>query len=206
MAKYTGPKCKLSRRLGTDLMHKSGVRDFETKCKAKKPPGMHGDARKRTSDYGLQLGEKQKIRHFYGVLEKQFRNYYKKASSLKGSTAENLISLLESRLDNIIYRMGFAATRAEARQLVSHRAILVNETVVNIPSYHVSPGDVITIRQKARAQNRIQAAIALSEQRQPCDWISVDASAFSGTFNHYPTLEDQTINYNVNLVVELYSK
>lgn len=206
MAKYTGPKCKLSRRLGTDLMHKSGVRDFESKCKAKRPPGMHVDAKQRLSDYGLQLREKQKIRHLYGVLERQFRNYYKKASSLKGSTGENLIMLLESRLDNVVYRMGFATTRAEARQIVSHRSVLVNDKVVNIASYHVSPGDVITIRQKARGQNRIQAAIALSEQRVPCDWINVDASAFNGTFNHYPTLEDLSFNYNVNLVVELYSK
>ena len=206
MARYLGPKCRLSRREGTDLFLKSGVRDFKAKCKSEKQPGQHADKRPRLSDYGIQLREKQKIRRFYGVLEKQFRNYYKKAAGQKGSTGENLVVLLERRLDNVVYRLGFASTRAEARQLVAHKAILVNEKVVNIPSYLVNPGDVIAIRQKAKTQGRIQAAIALSEQRAPCDWLTVDSSACKGTFATVPTLNDVSSLYNVNLVVELYSK
>jgi len=206
MARYLGPKCKLSRREGIDLYLKSGVRDHKSKCKSEKQPGQHGDKKPRLSDYGVQLREKQKIRRLYGVLEKQFRNYYKKASSKKGSTGENLMILLESRLDNVVYRMGFASTRAEARQLVSHKAILVNEQLVNIASYLLQPGDVISIRQKAKNQGRVQAAIALSEQRASCDWLTVDSSAFKGTFNTPPTLQDLSSDYNVNLVVELYSK
>ncbi|KTC65229.1 30S ribosomal protein S4 [Legionella adelaidensis] len=205
MARYLGPKCKLSRREGTDLLLKSGVRDHKSKCKAEKQPGQH-DKRPRLSDYGIQLREKQKIRRLYGVLEKQFRNYYKKASKQKGSTGENLIALLERRLDNVVYRMGFASTRAEARQLVAHKAIMVNETVVNIPSYLVSAGDIIAIRQKAKNQGRIQAALALSEQRASCDWLTVDAGATKGTFTSVPTLDLISADYNVNLVVELYSK
>jgi len=206
MARYLGPKCKLSRREGTDLYLKSGVRDHKSKCRSEKQPGQHGDKRPRLSDYGVQLREKQKIRRLYGVLEKQFRNYYAKAARQKGSTGENLMVFLERRLDNIVYRMGFASTRAEARQLVSHKAILVNEQVVNIASYLVSPGDVIAIRQKAKTQGRIQAAVALSEQRAPCDWITVDTSSLKGTFTTVPTLNDLSSLYNVNLVVELYSK
>lgn len=206
MARYLGPKCKLSRREGTDLLLKSGVRDYKSKCKAEKQPGQHGDKRTRLSDYGLQLREKQKIRRLYGVLEKQFRNYYKKAASQKGSTGENLMVLLERRLDNVVYRMGFATTRAEARQLVAHKSILVNDQIVNISSYLVEPGDVVTIRQKAREQARIQAAIGLSEQRAACEWLSVDASSFKGTFTTAPTLDDLPPDFNVNLVVELYSK
>ena len=206
MARYLGPKCKLSRREGTDLFLKSGVRDHKSKCKSEKQPGQHGDKRPRLSDYGVQLREKQKIRRLYGVLEKQFSNYYKKAASQKGSTGENLMVLLEKRLDNVVYRMGFASTRAEARQLVAHKAILVNEQVVNIPSYLVSPGDVISIRQKAKAQGRVQAAIALSEQRATCDWLTVDSGSLKGTFATAPTLNDLSSLYNVNLVVELYSK
>lgn len=205
MARYLGPKCKLSRREGTDLYLKSGVRDHKSKCKSEKAPGQHG-TRGRLSDYGVQLREKQKMRRLYGVLEKQFRNYYKKAASQKGSTGENLMTLLERRLDNVVYRMGFASTRAEARQLVAHKAILVNERAVNIPSYLVNPGDIIAIRQKAKAQGRVQAAIALSEQRASCDWLTVDASSFKGTFATTPTLNDLSPDYNVNLVVELYSK
>ena len=206
MARYLGPKCKLSRREGTDLLLKSGVRDYKSKCKAEKQPGQHGDKRTRLSDYGLQLREKQKIRRLYGVLEKQFRNYYKKAASQKGSTGENLMILLERRLDNVVYRMGFATTRAESRQLVAHKAILVNDQIVNIASYLVEPGDVVTIRQKAREQARIQASIGLSEQRAACEWLSVDASSFKGTFTTAPTLDDLPPDFNVNLVVELYSK
>ncbi|MCP0913834.1 MULTISPECIES: 30S ribosomal protein S4 [Legionella] len=206
MAKYLGPKCKLSRREGTDLFLKSGVRDYKSKCKAEKLPGQHGDKRPRLSDYGLQLREKQKIRRLYGVLEKQFRNYYKLASRQKGATGENLMIALERRLDNVVYRMGFASTRAEARQLVSHRAILVNDKIVDIASYLVKAGDVVSIRQRAKDQGRIQAAIALSEQRAPCAWLNVDANSLKGTFTSLPTLNDLPADFNVNLVVELYSK
>jgi small subunit ribosomal protein S4 len=206
MARYLGPKCKLSRREGCDLLLKSGVRDHKSKCKSEKLPGQHGDKKPRLNGYGIQLREKQKIRRLYGVLEKQFRGYYKMAARMKGSTGENLMTLLEKRLDNVVYRMGFASTRAEARQLVTHKAILVNDKVVNVPSFLVSPGDVITVRQKAKSQGRIQAALALSEQRAPCDWITVDSSAFKGTFSTAPTLTDLSSDYNVNLVVELYSK
>ncbi|WP_419420027.1 30S ribosomal protein S4 [Legionella sp. D16C41] len=206
MARYLGPKCKQSRREGVDLLTKSAVRDFKSKCKADKLPGQHGGTKPRLSDYGLQLREKQKLRRYYGVLEKQFRNYYKAAARKKGSTGENLMVLLESRLDNIVYRMGFASTRAEARQLVTHKAILVNDQVVNIPSYLVSPGDVIAIRQRAKEQGRIKAAMALSEQRAPCDWLTVDSNSLKGTFASAPSINDLSSDFNVNLVVELYSK
>ncbi len=206
MAKYLGPKCKRSRREGTDLYLKSGVRDIKSKCKFEKLPGQHGATRPRLTGYGLQLREKQKIKRLYNVLEKQFRNYYKKAAQQKGSTGENLMVLLERRLDNVVYRMGFASTRAEARQLVSHKAILVNGQAVNIASFLVEPGDVIAIRQKAKEQGRIQAAIALSEQRASCDWLTIDSGSFKGTFAASPTLNDLSSDFNVNLVVELYSK
>lgn len=206
MARYLGPKCKLSRREGCDLLLKSGVRDHKSKCKSEKLPGQHGDKKPRLNGYGIQLREKQKIRRLYGVLEKQFRGYYKMAARMKGATGENLMTLLERRLDNVVYRMGFASTRAEARQLVAHKAILVNDKAVNVPSFLVSPGDVIAVRQKAKAQGRIQAALALSEQRAPCDWITVDTASFRGTFSTAPTLTDLSSDYNVNLVVELYSK
>lgn len=206
MARYIGAKCKLSRREGSDLLQKSGVRDHKSKCRSEKLPGQHGDKRSRLSDYGVQLRAKQKIKRFYGVLEKQFRNYYKKAASQKGSTGENLMVLLEKRLDNVVYRMGFASTRSEARQLVSHKSILVNGQVVNIPSYLIKSGDVVSIRDKAKKQGRIQAAIALSEQRAACDWLSVDFTNFNGTFTTAPTLDEISHDFNVNLVVELYSK
>jgi small subunit ribosomal protein S4 len=162
MARYLGPKCKLSRREGTDLFLKSSVRSLESKCKADVPPGGAPQRRPRLSDYGLQLREKQKLRRMYGVLERQFRNYYKKSAKQKGSTGENLLQMLEGRLDNVVYRMGFAVTRAEARQLVGHKGITVNEQIVNIPSYQVSAGDTITIREKAREQMRIQNALSTS--------------------------------------------
>ncbi len=206
MARYLGPKCKLSRREGTDLLLKSGVRDHKSKCKSEKQPGQHGDKRPRLSDYGVQLREKQKIRRFYGVLEKQFSNYYKMAAKQKGSTGENLMGLLERRLDNVVYRMGFASTRSEARQLVAHKAILVNDKIVNIASFLVKSGDVISVRQKAKSQGRVVAAIALSEQRASCDWLTVDMGTFKGTFTAMPTLNDLSADFNVNLVVELYSK
>ncbi len=206
MARYLGPKCKLSRREGVDLLLKSGVRDYKSKCKSEKLPGQHSDKRQRLSDYGLQLREKQKIRRMYGVLERQFRNYYAAAAKQKGSTGENLMHMLERRLDNVVYRMGFASTRAEARQLVSHKAVLVNKNSVNIPSFLVNPGDVISINQKAKEQGRIKAAVALAEQRAACDWLTVDSSSFEGTLTTLPTLNDVVAVYNVNLVVELYSK
>lgn len=206
MARYLGPKCKLSRREGSDLLLKSGVRDHKSKCKSEKAPGQHGDKKPRLSGYGEQLRQKQKMKRIYGVLEKQFRNYFKSAARHKGATGENLVGMLESRLDNVVYRMGFASTRAEARQLVAHKAIMVNERTVNIASYLVSPGDVIAVRQKAKSQGRIIAAMALSEQRVACDWITVDSTALKGTFTTRPTLNEMTADFNVNLVVELYSK
>lgn len=206
MARYLGPKCKLSRREGTDLLLKSGVRDHKSKCRSEKQPGQHGDKRPRLSGYGLQLREKQKIRRLYGVLEKQFRNYYKSAASQKGATGENLMVLLERRLDNVVYRCGFASTRAEARQLVSHKSILVNEKLINIPSFLVNEGDVVSVRQKAKSQGRVQAAIALSEQRASCDWLTVDMNSLKGTFASTPTLNELSADFNVNLVVEFYSK
>jgi small subunit ribosomal protein S4 len=206
MARYLGPKCKLSRREGTDLLLKSGVREHKSKCKSEKLPGQHGDRKQRLSGYGVQLREKQKIKRFYGVLEKQFSLYYKSAAKQKGATGENLMVFLEKRLDNVVYRLGLASTRAEARQLVSHKSILVNDKLVNIPSYLVVPGDIISVRQKAKAQGRIKAAIALSEQRPACDWMNVDAGNFKGTFTRSPIIDDLSAEFNINLVVELYSK
>lgn len=206
MARYLGPKCKLSRREGTDLLLKSGVRDHKSKCKSEKLPGEHGDRRPRLSDFGLQLREKQKIKRMYCLLEKQFRNYYKAAAKQKGATGENLMVLLERRLDNVVYRLGFASTRNEARQLVSHKSILVNGSIVNIPSFLCKPGDVVSIREKAKSQGRIKAAIALSEQRSSCEWLTPELSSFKGTFSSLPTLDDLPPDFNVNLVVELYSK
>jgi len=206
MARYLGPKCKLSRREGTDLQLKSGVRALETKCKVDTQPGQHGARRGRLSDYGVQLREKQKVRRIYGVLEKQFRNYYKKAARLKGATGENLLRLLESRLDNIVYRMGFASTRAEARQLVAHRCILVNGVTVNIPSYSVQPGDVVALREKAKKQLRVQAALALAAQRGEPEWLQVSGEKFEGVLKSWPERAELSSEINENLIVELYSK
>ncbi|MCC5812480.1 MAG: 30S ribosomal protein S4 [Ectothiorhodospiraceae bacterium] len=206
MARYIGPKCKLSRREGTDLFLKSGVRPLESKCKLDTPPGQHGQRRTRISDYGLQLREKQKLRRIYGVLEKQFRNYYKAAAQRKGSTGENLLQLLEGRLDNVVWRMGFASTRAEARQLVGHRGILVNGASVNIPSYQVKAGDVVTVREKAQKQGRVQAALELAQQNGLVDWVEVDAKKFEGVFKAVPERSDLSAEINEHLVVELYSK
>ena len=206
MARYIGPKCKLSRREGTDLFLKSGVRALESKCKLDTPPGQHGQRRTRVSDYGLQLREKQKLRRIYGVLEKQFRNYYKTAASQKGATGERLLQLLEGRLDNVIWRMGFGSTRQEARQLVSHRAVMINGRTVNIPSYQVQPGDVITIRENARKQGRIQAALDMAQQSGFVDWVEVDPKKFEGTFKTRPERGDLSAEINEHLVVELYSK
>jgi len=206
MARYLGPKCKLSRREGTDLFLKSGVRPIDSKCKTDTIPGQHGQRRGRLSDYGVQLREKQKVRRTYGVLEKQFRGYYKEAARLKGATGENLLQLLESRLDNVVYRMGFGSTRAEARQLVSHKAILVNGTVVNIPSYQMAEGDVVSIREKAKEQLRIRSALELAGQRSPVEWMSVDMTKLEGQFIRKPDREDLSAEINENLIVELYSK
>ena len=206
MARYLGPKLKLSRREGTDLYLKSGVRPIESKCRAESAPGQHGQRRGRLSDYALQLREKQKVRRLYGLLEKQFRNYYKKADRQKGATGENLLRILERRLDNVVYRMGFGSTRAESRQLVSHKSILVNGSVVNIPSYQVEEGDLISIREKARSQLRIQGALALSGQRAAVEWVSVDTSKLEGLFKSYPDRDELPKEINENLIVELYSK
>lgn len=206
MAKYTGPKCKLSRREGVDLELKSALRPLDSKCKLDQIPGQHGARRARLSDYALQLREKQKLRRIYGVLEKQFRNYYKAAASQKGSTGENLLSLLETRLDNVVYRSGFGATRAEARQLVNHKAIMVNNKVVNIPSYQVKPNDVITVREKAKKQTRINDSINLAKARGIADWITLDENKLEATFKNVPERTDLPPDINEQLVVELYSK
>jgi small subunit ribosomal protein S4 len=206
MARYIGPKCKLSRREGTDLFLKSRVRALETKCNMEKPPGMAGERRRRVSDYGLQLREKQKVRRIYGVMEKQFRTYYKSAAQKKGATGENLLQMLERRLDNVVYRMGFGSTRAEARQLVSHKSIEVNGKVVNVASYQVSPEDVVAVREKARKQVRIQNAVALAEQYGFPEWLEVDSKAMSGVFKRFPERNDLPAEINEQLIVELYSK
>ena len=207
MARYLGPKCKLSRREGTDLFLKSGIKPIENKCELNTIPGSKvGSRRDRLSNYGLQLREKQKLRRMYGVLEKQFKNYYKKAAKIKGSTGENLLKLLECRLDNMVYRMGFAITRAEARQLVSHKAILVNDSVVNIPSYQVSENDEISISEKAKGQFRIKNALDISGQLGISDWLLVNKKKFSGTVKSIPDREDILPDINENLVVEFYSK
>ena len=206
MARYLGPKCKLSRREGTDLFLKGRARPLDSKCKIDKQPGQHGDKRGRASNYGVQLREKQKLRRTYGVLERQFRNYYKKASAIKGSTGENLLQLLECRLDNVAYRMGFGVTRAECRQLVSHKAIEVNGVAVNIPSYHVLPEDVITVREKSRKQLRIQDALTAAEQIGLPDWVEVDIKKMQGKFRSVPERGDLPPDINESLVVELYSK
>ena len=206
MARYLGPKCKLSRREGTDLFLKSSVRPLESKCKLEVPPGGAPQRRPRVSDYGLQLREKQKLRRMYGVLERQFRNYYKRAAQQKGSTGENLLKLLEGRLDNVAYRMGFAATRAEARQLVSHKGVTVNGEVVNIPSFQVSPGDEIAVREKAKKQLRVQNALQLAGEAGFPEWVEVDLNKMSGVLKQLPDRNDILPDINENLVVELYSK
>ena len=206
MARYLGPKCKLSRREGTDLGLKSGVRAHDSKCKSEAVPGQRSDRRSRLSDYGLQLREKQKVRRIYGVLEKQFRNYYKEAARRAGATGENLLGLLECRLDNVVYRMGFGATRAEARQLVSHKAVLVNGRVVNIASFQVAMGDVISIREKSREQLRINSALELAGQRGFSSWVEVDTKKKEGIFKSVPERLDLPPDLNENLIVELYSK
>ena len=206
MARYIGPTCKLSRREKTDLGLKSGLRALDTKCNMEQPPGVHGAGRARLSDFGLQLREKQKVKRMYGILEKQFRNYYKKASGQKGATGENLLKLLEQRLDNVVYRMGFGSTRAEARQLVGHKAILVNGKTVNIASFTCNPGDIVSLREKAKKQQRIKDALELRKQREAEEWISVDDKAMEGTFKSIPERGDLPSEIQENLIVELYSK
>lgn len=206
MARYIGPKCRISRRVGVDLELKSGARPLESKCNMNSAPGQHGARRGRLSDYGGQLREKQKLKRIYGVLERQFRNYYKKAAAQKGSTGENLLKLLEQRLDNVVYRMGYGSTRAEARQLVSHGSIEVNGQRVNIASYQVKAEDVVAVREKARKQLRIQSALEIAAQRGFVEWVEVDAAKMSGEFKRVPERIDLSADINESLVVELYSK
>src|SRR5690554_1406849 len=203
MARYIGPTCKLSRREGTDLFLKSGIRSLDSKCKVETIPGQHGARRSRLSEYGVQLREKQKVRRMYGVLEKQFRNYYKEAARLKGATGENLLVLLESRLDNVAYRMGFGSTRAEARQLVSHKAISVNGQTVNVASYKVQAGDVIAIREKSKSQLRIKQSLDISAQRADVDWVDVNTEKLEGVFKRVPERQDLPAEINENLIVEI---
>ena len=206
MARYLGPKSKLSRREGRDLLLKSGIRSYESKCRSETSPGQHGRRRGRVSDYGIQLREKQKVRRIYGVMEKQFRNYYKSAARKKGVTGNNLLQLLESRLDNVVYRLGFASTRAEARQLVSHKAVAVNGAIVNIPSYQLSSGDLISLKDKAKDQKRVKEAIDISSSRPECEWLEVNKTDFSGVFSSAPEREFLDSDINENLIIELYSK
>jgi small subunit ribosomal protein S4 len=207
MARYVGPKCKLARREGTDLFLKSGIKPLENKCKFTVPPGgLKGERKTRLSEYGLQLREKQKLRRMYGVLERQFGNYYTEAARRQGSTGENLLKLLECRLDNVVYRMGFASTRAEARQLVSHKAIVVNEQVVTIASYQVKAGDVVQIREKAKKQLRIAGALSVAQQVGLPEWVEVNDKEFRGVFKQVPARDEILPDINENLVVELYSK
>lgn len=206
MARYIGPVCKLSRREGTDLFLKSRGKSLESKCKLDQRPGQHGAKRTRNSDYAIQLRAKQRLRRIYGVLEKQFRSYYKAADQKRGATGQNLLDSLESRLDNVVYRMGFAATRAEARQLVSHKAILLNDKLVNIPSYKVGLGDTVKIREKSKAQQRIKDALTVAEQYGFPSWVQVDAKAMAGVFSSLPDRVELGTEINEQLVVELYSK
>lgn len=206
MARYIGPKCKLSRRERADLSLKSGVRALDSKCKLDTAPGMHGARRGRETEYGTQLREKQKLRRIYGVMERQFRNYFKKAARSKGATGEKLLQLLESRLDNVVYKMGFGSTRAEARQLVTHRSVLVNGKIVNIPSYSLSAGDVVSIKGRSKSQLRIQNALTLAQARPACGWLEVDLNELSGVFKQIPERMDLPPDINEKLIVELYSK
>jgi small subunit ribosomal protein S4 len=208
LARYIGSKCRLCRREGEKLFLK-GEKCFSSKCEIEKrpnPPGQHGARRGRLSDYAVQLREKQKLRRVYGILEKQFRNYYKQADRLKGSTGENLLQLLEARLDNVVFRMGFGASRSEARQLVRHKAITLNGKKVNIPSIQVKPGDVVGLSEKAKSQLRIKAAMDSNQQRGVAEWLDVDTSKMEGIFKSMPERGDLSADINENLVVELYSK
>ncbi|MEI6115842.1 MAG: 30S ribosomal protein S4 [Burkholderiales bacterium] len=207
MARYIGPKCKLSRREGTDLFLKSARRSLDSKCKLDSKPGQHGRiSGARTSDYGQQLREKQKLKRMYGVLEKQFRKYFAEAERRRGNTGEQLIQLLESRLDNVVYRMGFGSTRAEARQLVSHRAVELNGHTADIPSMLVKAGDIVSIREKAKAQLRIRESLALAAGQGMPQWVDVDSTKLTGTFKQVPDRADVARDINESMVVELYSR
>ena len=207
MARYTGPKCKLSRREGTDLFLKSGVKPLESKCKLQVPPGgIKGERRTRLSDYGTQLREKQKLRRMYGLMERQFRRYFAEANRRKGSTGTNLLQLLESRLDNVVYRMGFGSTRAEARQLVTHCSIQVNGKHLNVPSAILKAGDVVTVTEKSRAQLRIADSLQLAEKVGFPSWVEVDPKKMAGTYKGAPDRSEFGQDINESLVVELYSK
>ena len=208
MARYIGPTCKLARREGVDLELKSPARGLESKCKLSQPPGQHGASRRvRLSDYALQLREKQKVRRIYGILERQFRNYYKLAAKQRGATGENLLRLLESRLDNVVYRMGFAVTRAQARQMVTHKAIMVNGKAVNIPSFRVKPEDVVEKSKKAKNQLRVKEAVTLSQEMNLVPaWLEVDSTKMEGVFKAYPDRDELSAAINESLIVELYSK
>lgn len=206
MARYLGPKLKLSRREGTDLFLKSGLKAIDAKCNIETAPGQHGSRKGRLSDYGQQLREKQKVRRIYGILEKQFHSYYKESARLKGNTGENLFSLLESRLDNVVYRMGFGVTRAEARQLVNHKSIMVNGKVVNIPSYSVKSNDIISIREKSKKQLRIGSSISVASQREKPEWLEVNLDNLEGVFKRLPERSELSSDINEQLIVELYSK
>ena len=206
MARYIGPKCRLSRREGVDLHLKSGVRSLESKCKVNVPPGQFGDHSVRVTDYSLQLRMKQLIKRYYGVLERQFGNYYREADRQQGSSGENLLRILESRLDNIVYRLGFASTRAEARQLVNHRSILVNGKIVNIASYLLKPQDVISVRDKSKNQLRVSSSLKIASQNGVVDWLSLDADNMKGVYLRYPNQDEYPVEFKVHLVIELYSK
>ena len=206
MARYIGPKCKLSRREGRDLLLKSGVRSYEDKCRSETIPGQHGRRRGRISDFGIQLREKQKVRRIYGIMEKQFKQYYKKAAKSKEVNGNRLLQLLEGRLDNVVYRLGFASTRAEARQLVSHKAVNVNDSLVNIPSYQLSPGDIVSLSEKGKQQDRVRFALDNLTNREDCDWLELDSSKFLGTYKSIPERDQLDSDINENLIIELYSK
>ena len=207
MARYLGPKAKLSRREGTDLFLKSARRAIGDKAKFDSKPGQHGrTSGSRTSDYGMQLREKQKVKRMYGVLERQFRRYFAEAERRKGNTGANLLALLESRLDNVVYRMGFGSTRAEARQLVSHKAITVNGQIVNIPSYSVKAGDTLALREKAKTQLRVVDALKLAQTVGMCDWVQVDAAKLEGVFKKVPDRDQFGAEIKEALIVELYSR
>jgi small subunit ribosomal protein S4 len=208
MARYIGPTCKLARREGTDLFLKSPARPIDKKCKMEQKPGQHGTAKKaKNSDYSLQLREKQKVKRIYGVLERQFRRYYAEANRRRGATGENLLQLLECRLDNVVYRLGFAVTRAQARQLTSHRGVKVNGRIVNLPSYQVKVGDVVSLADKAKEQLRVKEALTLSQEMDLAPtWLEVDSAKAQGVFKQVPDRSDLSAEINENLIVELYSK
>lgn len=206
MARYLGPKCKLSRRESRDLQLKSGIRPIEEKCRINTPPGQHSSKRGRLSNYGIQLREKQKVRRIYGILESQFRRYYFEAARLKGNTGANLLEILESRLDNVVFRMGFACTRAEARQLVSHKAILLNNKICNVPSYSLKTSDIVSIRDNAKKQLRIKNAMQISESHTTLSWINVNRLKLEGIFKSTPDRSELSSDINEQLIIELYSK